>query len=162
MIYYHGTTEENAKNILEKGFNKETYFTWDLHSALQMGGMWIFSIYFAHLDIKNGHWEYRCEENISPDRILYLRKFSIDCLYDNDEAQTAVRRDTVKELYCASHPLNKVVAVDIIFCEYCKGLGQMNSPYPYSNSLKDKNYSIVVCPKCKGYGYLAMKGEYNG
>ena len=73
-IYYHGTTEDNAQIILKKGFKKGTYFTWDLHSALVMGGMWVFAIYFEDKGPK------KVIGNISHQS--QLRKIEF-CIYEN-------------------------------------------------------------------------------
>lgn len=43
-IYYHGTNQKSAKQILKTGFNKGTYFADHLEDALGFGGNHIFSV----------------------------------------------------------------------------------------------------------------------
>ncbi len=56
-VYYHGTTKENAETIQKQGFKKGTYFTWDLHSALVMGGMYVFGL-FDDKSPEKSYWEW--------------------------------------------------------------------------------------------------------
>lgn len=146
-IYYHGTNSKNAKKILKEGFKVGTYFTWDLHSALVMGGNHIFGVYFHNKDIKD-YWEWISNKIIISDKILYYRRFSVKSIYENEEEQEKLRRHF--------HIENNGKA--IIHCKKCKGRGQLNKPYIYKH-LKPKNYEIEVCNICKGFGCLKRNGK---
>lgn len=144
MIYYHGTNKENANRILKNGFKIGTYFTWDLHSALVFGGQYIFGVYFPDLNIAD-YWEYRNKEIITPNKILFLRRFDVECLYDNDIDRIAIdRNDILKE--------NE----NTVFCENCKGTGQMNPSRKYAWY---ESTDLIVCPICKGHGYIQESEE---
>ncbi len=145
-IYYHGTNKEKAEKILSNGFQSGTYFTWDLHSALVMGGMWIFGIYFKDKEIEDC-WEWISPEPILPDKILYLRKFSIECIHDNENAQEEIKIINHKEEY----------GDQIIHCTHCKGRGQM-SPAPKYGGWQAS--PLVVCKKCRGFGCIQPNGKF--
>ena len=117
--YYHGTNKKNANKILKTGFKPGTYFTWDLHSALTMGGKYVFGIYFSDKKPKKDYWEWRNIKTIGPQKILYLRKFQIQCLYDNQKEQEKMSFAWKKEYY----------GKNIVHCENCRGQGQIN-PVP--------------------------------
>lgn len=142
-IYYHGTSEENAKLILKEGFKPYTYFTWNLHASLTMGGMWIFAIYFEDKSTEKDYWEWRNKEVILPDKIMWLRKFDIDLIYDNEKEQERVRFIWHKERN----------GDGIIHCENCKGMGQMNE-IPVYRKGKNHDNGCDVCEICKGKGFL--------
>ena len=144
-IYYHGTDEKTSKIILANGFKIGTYFTWDLHSALVMGGMWVFGVYFEDKN-PSDYWEWITDFLIMPDRILYLRKFEIKCVFDND-----CENERIKEIF---HKEN--YGHDIIVCKNCRGTGQMNESAKYSGWGK---VSPVVCEVCRGYGCLKLNGK---
>ena len=142
-IYYHGTSKENSELILKNGFQPLTYFTWDLHSALVMGGMYIFGIYFDDKDISD-YWEWRNTEIILPERILFFRKFSIDCIFDNEVEERKMREKFLIERHGNS----------VKYCSKCKGNGQLNELKPY-----EKNHDIIVCPKCGGFGCIKKNNK---
>lgn len=139
-VYYHGTDKKAAQEILKNGFKKETYFTWNLHSALSFGGMWVFGIYFDDKE-KEDYWEFITPKRISKSRILYFRKFTVRCLYDNDKEQERLRKIFHVERY-GSH---------IKHCKKCKGLGQLNEPRKYGGWKRSK---CIPCDICFGYGCL--------
>lgn len=147
-VYYHGTSKENADLIIKEGFKEGTYFTWDLHSALVMGGMYIFGIFFEDKDISN-YWEWRNSKVIHPDKILYLRKFDVECLYDNEIESGKATHKNHKKYF------KEFFKIDVIFCEKCKGRGQLNNQPKYGGWGKEK---CIVCPDCKGHGCLEMDG----
>ena len=142
-IYYHGTDEASAKEILRAGFKAGTYFTWDLHSALVMGGMWVFGVYFENKNPSN-YWEYISDTPINKERILYIRKFIIDCVYDNVVATDKLQIEFLKELH----------GNDMIFCTTCDGHGQLNKNIPYQRPTH-----FDVCPVCEGFGCLTKEGK---
>ena len=143
-VYYHGTNKENAELILKQGFREWTHFTWDLHSALVMGGMYIFGIYFPDLDITQ-NWQWRNPERIPPHQILYLRKFSIDCIYDNDITMGEVNRIFLQEQHGG-----------ILFCEKCNGRGGLNKAPNYGGWGND---SSILCEACGGFGCTKLNGK---
>jgi len=143
-VYYHGTTKENAESILETGFKEGTYFTWDLHSALMMGGMYVFGIYFEDKD-HTKYWEWITPDPINKDKILYLRKFDVDCLYDNDKEANKIKH--INHLEYFDRPVR--------FCWKCNGRGQLNEPAKYGGFSSEP---CIVCPDCKGHGALEIDG----
>jgi len=143
-IYYHGTNEENAKKILKTGFRARTYFTWDLHSALVMGGMWVFGIYFKDKSPDKSYWQHVCSKPISSSKILFLRKFNIECIYDNKKADKEMSLLVKKEYH----------GDNIRLCPNCNGRGQTNPIPPYG---KLKDYGCDACEKCNGNGFLRKK-----
>jgi len=146
-IYYHGTNEKNAKIIQREGFKPGTYFTWDLHSALMMGGLYVFAIYLKDKDISD-YWEWRNSEIIKPEKILYLRKFDIKCIYDNKIEKIRMKKLIVEMEY-----------PEDIFCENCEGKGQMNEAPEYGGW---GNAEIEVCTKCGGFGRIRRNGQKYG
>ena len=142
-IYYHGTTEANPRTILKKGFKKGTYFTWDLHSALVMGGMWVFAVYFKDKDPTKSYWEYITPKLIKKNKILYLRKFDVECIYDNEDENIKLREIMLKE--------NR--GKDVILCKACSGRGQLNE----SQNLADGEEEIHHI-KLMGVKYVAVLG----
>ncbi len=145
-VYYHGTSKENANIILKEGFKEATYFTWDLHSALVMGGIHIFAIYFPDKEIID-YWEWISDKVISAKEILYYRVFTVECIYDNEDAREAVTKlNHIKER-----------GKDIIHCTKCKGHGQLNKVYEYVAWRKDDK--LIVCDICKGFGCLQLNNK---
>lgn len=143
-IYYHGTNKPAAELILKNGFKAGTYFTWDLHSALTMGGQWVFGIFFEDKDIKD-YWEWMTPTPISTARISFLRKFTVECLYDNEAEQEKETFSWHKEYYG-----------DVIHCAWCKGRGQLNKPYLYGGRRKEP---CIVCNVCGGVGCINPDGS---
>lgn len=144
-VYYHGTSIEKAATILNEGFKEGTYFTWDLHSALVMGGMHIFAVYFLDKEITD-YWEWISDKVISAEEILYYRVFSVECVYNNDKAREAL----IKRTHIERH------GEDAIHCVKCKGQGQLNEVFEYGGI---KNTDIIVCDICKGFGCLQLNNK---
>ena len=144
-IWYHGTSEENANLILKHGFRPLTHFTWDLHTSLVQGGMWVFGVYFPDKD-HTQYWEWRTQEHIPPERILYLRKFSVDCVYDNEKEDQAV----------ALIRLREINGPNVVLCTPCKGAGQLNAAPKYGG------WTVanlpIACNDCGGFGCLRPDG----
>ena len=140
-IYYHGTNKKNVDAILKEGFKEGTYFTWDLHSALAFGGMHIFAIYFPDKEIKD-YWELIIDKVIQAEEILYYRIFTVECVYDNEDAREALTKlRIIKER-----------GEDTIHCTKWKGSGKLNKVYEYTAWRKDDK--LRVCDICKGFGCL--------
>lgn len=140
-VYYHGTNKENADIILKEGFKEGTYFSWDLHSALAFGGMHILAVYFPDKEIKD-YWEWISDKIIPAEEILYYRIFTVECVYDNEDAREVLTK------------LNNIErrGEDVIHCTKCKGRGQLNKVYEYI--AWRKNDKLIVCDICKGFGCL--------
>jgi len=140
-VYYHGTDESGADAILKEGFKEGTYFTWDLHSALVMGGMHIFAVYFPDKEITD-YWEWISDKVIPLEEILYYRKFTVECVYDDEHMQEELQKKILIERH----------GEDTIHCVKCKGYGQLNKVYEYAAWRKDDK--LIVCDICKGFGCL--------
>ncbi len=87
-ICFHGTTKENADNILKSGFNVDTYFAKHLEDAIGFGGEYVFYVRFDenrfNFDImKEDWWQFHTCEIIPPDWIWQLKSFSPETLLDN-------------------------------------------------------------------------------
>ena len=146
-IYYHGTDAHTATKILKDGFKAGTYFTWDLHSALGMGGLWVFGVFFDGMSPEKSYWELITPERMPPERILYLRKFTAMPIYDNEAAQEELRKTFNREAH----------GKDVIHCQNCKGRGQMNTPKLYSGGFK--HAECIPCEVCAGFGCLRADGK---
>ncbi len=147
-IYYHGTNKRTADLILKEGFRIGTYFTWDLHSSLIMGGKWVFGVYFIDKDPSNSYWEFITPKLISREEILFLRKFDIKCIFDNELKNQEICLLNFKE----DHGDN------ISLCDECKGKGQLNTAPKYKGWKKS---FLIVCPECKGFGFLNKNRKEN-
>ena len=78
MLYcYHGTNEENAKLILENGFNPGTYFAHHLEDALEFGGKYIFRVEFEEDKFSNddNDWQFWIRNTVAPEKIKSLTKY---------------------------------------------------------------------------------------
>ena len=98
-IFWHGTTKENAKIILEEGFNKYTFFAKDIKDSLWMFGkhrVYIFAVAFPfekHKDFYNHPeaWQFVSQEHISPERIVGLWCIKIsETIYLNEELRQSI------------------------------------------------------------------------
>jgi hypothetical protein len=138
-IYYHGTDEKASGTIMEEGFKKGTYFTWDLHAALVMGGQYVFGVFFKDKSI-NDYWEFVTAKIIPPSRILYLRRFDVSCLFDNDNEEIKMKKFHQKQDYG-----------NVRFCTKCYGHGQLNKARVYAWY---EGTNMILCPSCIGRGYI--------
>ena len=73
MIAYHGTTQENAKQIRKTGFRAKTYFAFERVNAEKFGGPIIFTVEFSD-DPKMWHgesdgWQFWIRESLGPEMI---------------------------------------------------------------------------------------------
>lgn len=143
---FHGTTEESAKQILEKGFLANTYFAYHLEETIMMGGEWVFEVLFDEKPTE--YWEYISRVDIGPERIVSLVNYSPDIVFENKEAQKEYRRKgTIKR--------NWDDGVEL--CEHCDGKGEMED-HPMYTRWRD-NRKITVCPKCRGKGVVVISGN---
>jgi len=69
-MVYHGTSAENATEIMQRGFNIGTYFALHLEDALGFGGNHIFEVVFPWKEIKRVYWQFTLSECIPADRIV--------------------------------------------------------------------------------------------
>jgi hypothetical protein len=147
-IAYHGTTLTCAKNILKTGLREYSYYTPFLNTALGQGGPVIFIWYI--LDplyreaIKLGRWEFRTEEIMHPDEfvaVVYYQKTKL--IKYNKELKYRLRFEEEPNL-----------------CPQCLGNGDLNYPddghsyLPGGSSLKNINWHIQRCQRCKGFGVI--------
>lgn len=79
MLYcFHGTNEENSKQILENGFNSGTYFAHHLEDALEFGGKYVFMVEFDENKFNNtdeDSWQFWIIDTVMPDKIKSLTKY---------------------------------------------------------------------------------------
>ena len=81
-IYYHGTTYENSKNILNNGFNEGTYFAVHLEDAIGYGGCYVFEV--ALEEISDDCWQFISTHVIPASRIVRLTEYMPSkILYDS-------------------------------------------------------------------------------
>lgn len=138
MYMYHGTNKAAAENILKKGFEKYTYFTPYLSSAISMGGEYVFIIGDKNItdkDLGEGRWQWRYPEVILPERIIALIHYGgVQLLHYNSESEY---QENKKEDDC---PL-------------CKGDGELTYPHdghhllPGGSAFTERE--IVPCPECQ-------------
>jgi DnaJ-class molecular chaperone len=143
-IMYHGTSEENSKAILETGFREGTYFTKDLASALIMGGMYLFEVWFSDEEhqMRDNCWEYISPTPVPKDKIIALRHFSQEKVYGGKEAEIACQKYTLSKMY-PEKP----------FCTTCSGRGQLQDYDDYVGQWKN-HLPVTACPACNGHGVL--------
>ena len=137
-IMFHGTTAENAAKILKDGFAIGTFFARHLENSLHFGGDYIFEVYFAESPTE--YWEYVTDSIIPPSNIRTHYKLRINLLWDNEECSNEVNRRLVEE------------RGDSVFCETCKGKGQLEYYPPFTRWTGDEK--ITCCETCKGFGYV--------
>ena len=142
QMWYHGTTEENANKILEEGFRAGTYFTWDLSSALVMGGDHVFEIF---VDFETKDWQYRIKEVMPPSKIIRLCKYRPEVVYTNREAELDVKRENIKE-----HCPDKYETLEV--CLTCNGEGQLDN-YSRFDRWRDRD-QCTICGACGGHGVV--------
>lgn len=80
MLYcFHGTNEENAKLILETGFNPGTYFAHHLEDALAFGGKYVFRVEFNESKFSNcddcDRWQFWIINAVAPNKIKSLTRY---------------------------------------------------------------------------------------
>lgn len=143
-IMFHGTTAENAANILKDGFAVGTFFARHLEDSLHFGGDYIFEVYFATSPPK--YWEYVTDSIISPSNIKTHYELQINMLWDNEECNNDISRRLVEER-----------DDDSVFCETCIGKGQMEYYPPFTRWTEKE--TITACSTCNGFGYTKETDE---
>lgn len=89
-VLYHGTKFKYITNkILKEGFEKWTYFSTDLNTAIGQGGKYVFEVVFLKKDLPH-YWQVRCENKISPNRIIRLTKHTKIELLENKKLKDKV------------------------------------------------------------------------
>jgi hypothetical protein len=73
-IWFHGTSAENAAEILKVGFLPDSYFARDLADALEFGGMHIFHVL---LDVDSTNWQILLADAVPPDRIARYVEYEV-------------------------------------------------------------------------------------
>jgi hypothetical protein len=86
-IWFHGTTEFNAKLILEDGFNVDTYFARALEDALAFGGLWVFQVVLA---VDSDNWQIKMGERVPSDNIVCLTKYEEKVVVNFDDRRRAL------------------------------------------------------------------------
>jgi hypothetical protein len=90
VILYHGTNEEKAVTIRQKGqFIAWTYFAKNLHDALEFGGPVVFEVAFLKKDIPN-NWQVRSDDKILTSRIVQITRFTSKIIFKNPEINDLV------------------------------------------------------------------------
>jgi hypothetical protein len=140
-IWFHGTLRERAGIILKEGFKAGTNFAKHLESSLVMGGPYVFWVFFEK--DPTDCWEYVSSKPVGPDKILLLRRYNIQRLYDNEDLAEKIRYLNHTEQH----------GENINHCKKCTGKGEINDR-AWDEPRKERNKKLVVCPDCKGFGFL--------
>lgn len=149
-IMFHGTTKENADEILTSGFEEGSCFASHLEDSFLMGnGPYVFAVFFEEDPFKEGKecWEYITSEKISPDNIIYLIKLSFDIIHYSKETEKRINKQFLTEIHGENTDQ----------CDSCGGKGEIHDEPSYLPRLEEKERVRVVCPICKGFG---SKGVY--
>jgi hypothetical protein len=142
LILYHGTTEENFKQILENGFYAGTYFSPFLDTALSQGGDFVFSVLFKDLELEPDIWEVVWPEKIPVERILNVVVYQRNEIYKNYDVEILLKQEFLDKEETSTGVKRKV-------CLNCSGKGQLEE-IGFKRWREIKN--ITVCEVCKGYG----------
>jgi hypothetical protein len=145
---YHGTTVENAENILKEGLREFSHYTPFLSTALSQGGPVVFIWYILdwqfQVAIKRGEWQFRTEKTVKPDEFVAVVHYKdVDLIKYNKKQSYKLRLEAKPDL-----------------CRRCRGSGNLyylDDGYGYlpkGSSSKTANRKIKICPDCHGYGDL--------
>jgi hypothetical protein len=137
--WYHGTTEQIAKVILEKGFRPATYFGKHMEDALNFGGAFVFEVFFE--TDPSANWQWRNSETIPPSDIHCLFRLAPTVLHWNPEVAKRQRLLHLHEEFPGAE-----------LCETCEGRGQLEE-YPPLVRWPDRP-KVTPCATCHGYGAL--------
>lgn len=142
--WFHGTTADNAKDILQKGFQKGTFFAKHLEDTLVLGCPEVTIWVWLEKD-PTEYWEWVCEEEITPDKIRAVVSLNPKVTYENEDLRKKIIQDVLRERLQENEKI----------CEKCEGFGELTiAPF-----LRKKDREIEVCPNCKGYGCLQKGNE---
>lgn len=72
-ICYHGTTEENARCVLQEGFHADTWFARHLEDALEFGGEYVFSVEFD-VELIPDDWQFHVLSRVPVEKIQRCQK----------------------------------------------------------------------------------------
>jgi len=151
-MLYHGTNSyEIYEKIKKDGFKPGTYFTPFLDTAICYGGQYVFAV---DLESDYNIWEVIINDQVSPDKILYIQKYDVKLLHHNRELSEKRHKERIEEVDGK------------IFCTNCDGHGEHIT---YSRSIEYLNKpaggsfktrtNIDACDKCRGYGYINGKHQ---
>jgi len=135
--WFHGTSAQNVESIKQHGFHKHTYFAKELDDALRLGCAEVI-IWIWFDENPTECWEYISDKVIPPDQISVIAKLNPEIIYENEELEIKLSKYHHEKDY-----------PNDIWCEHCKGKGQMESA-PFFR----KPHKRTVCPICKGFGRL--------
>jgi hypothetical protein len=97
-ICYHGTKKENVFNIIQYGFNKNTWFAKHLEDALAFGGNYVFGVILPdEAFIRKGQWQVMINNPVSPDKIVSLKKYEIEAIHKDYELMDKVLKSNRDE-----------------------------------------------------------------
>ncbi len=84
QIVYHGTTAWKAKQILNQGFNPDTWFAIHLEDAIGYGGVWVFEVAVPSYGIPKDNWQFHMEARVPPEFVVRLSQYKPGKVkYDN-------------------------------------------------------------------------------
>jgi len=70
-VWFHGTSQENAKSIALKGFREGTWFARNMETAVAYGGPYVFSVRVS-FDVELERWQVCCANALAPCQIEKL------------------------------------------------------------------------------------------
>lgn len=145
VVWFHGTTKENADIILREGFRPGTFFGKHMEDALHFGGGYIFEVYFA--EAPSTYWEWCNDETIPPSEIRVLINVRPEVVFWARSSSDVGRR------MCQQHLDEDAREHDqdsYTICDVCDGRGQLEE-YPPLHRWRDRG-KVTTCTKCGGYG----------
>jgi len=83
-ICWHGTSAENAKAILHRGFRPGTYFARHLEDAVGYGGAYVFEVTFPRNFVEQFGWQFTNDKPVPASRIVSLRQYFGVTLYKDE------------------------------------------------------------------------------
>ena len=86
-ICYHGTNEDNAKNIIRTGFRAGTWFATNLQDAISYGGLHIFEV---SLSEPPDEWQFHVSDKISADNIVRYTIYNKKEIFHNKSLNTKI------------------------------------------------------------------------